>query len=156
MTDLERCYLSAIRILKYRFNSELELRRKLAHKEFDKPTIAETIERLRGEKWLDDARFAGAYVRTRALKRIGKLRIRQELIRAGVADDVIADAIDGNVDEEKERSRARTAAEKKLAILRRRNDPLQTRNKLTAYLLKQGYDGQLVRAIVKEILLAQE
>ena len=152
---MDPCYLAAVRILKYRFNSEHELRRKLLAKDFDKPSIDAAVARLREEKWLDDARFAAAYVRTRAQKRIGRNRIRQELIRAGVPDDVIGDALKANVDEDAERARAQSAAEKKLAILQRRNDPMQTRNKLTVYLLKQGYDGALVRAIVKEILLAK-
>src|SRR5436305_10468671 len=62
------CYVTALRILGYRFNSEAELRRKLAAKRFDGEEIAETLARLREEKWLDDDRFAAAYVRTRVLK----------------------------------------------------------------------------------------
>ena len=60
------CYVAALRILKYRFNSEGELRRKLRGKRFEKDEIEETILRLRNEKWLDDERFAAAFVRTRA------------------------------------------------------------------------------------------
>jgi regulatory protein len=149
VTDLDRCYASAIRILHYRFNSAAELRRKLAAKEFDRATIDETIARLANEKWIDDARFAGAYVRTRLLKRIGRLRIRRELIAAGVADDIIDDAIRANVNADDERERAMTSANKRLPILQRRGD---VRNKLTAYLLKQGYDGGLVRDVVKELM----
>lgn len=150
MTDLERCYAAALRILRYRFNSAAELRRKLAAKDFDRDTIAATIARLTTEKWIDDARFAGAYVRTRLLKRIGKLRIRRELMAAGVADDIISDAIRANVDADDERDRALASATRRLPILQRRGD---VRNKLTAYLLKQGYDAALVRDIVKEILV---
>src|SRR5438067_1636733 len=82
--DSGRCYTAALRILNYRFNSEAELRRKLAAKDFDRETVDATIARLREEKWLDDARFAEAFVRTRMRKRVGRLRIRRELIAAGV------------------------------------------------------------------------
>ena len=150
MTDVERCYATAVRILRYRFNSAAELRRKLAAKDFDRDTITATIARLTTEKWIDDARFAGAYVRTRMLKRIGKLRIRRELMAAGVAEDVIHDAIGANADADDERQRALASATRRLPILQRRGD---VRNKLTAYLLKQGYDAALVRDIVKEILV---
>lgn len=156
MTDTERCYASALRILRYRFNSVFELRRKLKAKEFDRETIDTTLTRLTEEKWLDDARFAAAYTRTRLLKRIGRLRIRRELIAAGVDDDTIADAIAANVDGDDERARALAAGKKRIEILRRNNDPQAARNKLTAYLLKQGYDGALVRAVVKEILVAHD
>ena len=47
MTDHERCYIAAMRILGHRFNSELELRRKLASKRFERDVINETIEKLR-------------------------------------------------------------------------------------------------------------
>src|ERR1043165_9489689 len=70
------CYVAALRILGYRFNSEAERRRKLRAKRFDDATIAETIEQLRDEKWLEDERFAAAYVRTRVLKGIGPPHFR--------------------------------------------------------------------------------
>jgi SOS response regulatory protein OraA/RecX len=71
-----------------------------------------------------------------------------------VDDDVIAEAIDHNVDPADERARAIAACEKLLEILQRRHDPKTARNKLTAYLLKQGYDAALVREIVKETMVA--
>lgn len=149
MTDLERCYAAAIRILRYRFNSAAELRRKLAAKDFARDTIGETIARLTAENWIDDARFAGAYIRTRLLKRIGKQRLRRELMAVGVADDVIDDAIRANINIDEERERAVASATRRLPILQRRGD---VRNKLTAYLLKQGYDSALVRDIVNVVI----
>jgi regulatory protein len=151
MTDRERCYAAAMRILRIRFNSAAELRRKLLARDFERDVIDDTLKRLTDEKWLDDARFAGAFVRTRLAKRIGRLRIRRELINAGVADDIIDDAIRANVDGADERERALASGLKRLPRLARRPD---VRNKLTAYLLKQGYDGALVRDVVKEILVA--
>ncbi len=150
-SDSERCYLAALRILKYRFNSAAELRRKLRSKRFERDVIDSTLERLAKEKWLDDARFAAAYVRTRGLSKKGKLRIRSELIRAGVADDVIASAVTENVDADEERARALALAQRRLPILSRRYAPDVVRNKLTVYLLNQGYDAALVREIVKSI-----
>jgi regulatory protein len=149
--DSEQCYLAALRILKYRFNSAVELRRKLRSKRFEREVIDATLERLAKEKWLDDARFAAAYVRTRGLSKKGKLRIRSELIRAGVADDVIASAVSENVDAEEERARALALAQRRMPILARKYAPDVARNKLTVYLLNQGYDAALVREIVKSL-----
>ena len=151
MDESEQCYLAALRILKYRFNSAAELRRKLRSKKFERDVIDSTLERLAKEKWLDDARFAAAYVRTRGLSKKGKVRIRSELIRAGVADDVIASAVTENVDPDEERARARALAERRLPILARKYAPDVVRNKLTIYLLNQGYDAALVREIVKSL-----
>ena len=144
------CYAAALRILKYRFNSTVELRRKLRSKGFDRETIDATLARLSEEKWLDDARFAAAYVRTRALQSKGRLRIRRELIGAGVDDETIARAVVENVNADGERERAVAVARKRMPIFVRRYGAAAARNKLTSYLLKQGYDAALVREIVKE------
>lgn len=156
MDEVERCYASGVRILKYRFNSTAELRRKLRAKGFDATTIHAAVDRLTNEKWLDDERFAAAYVRSRVQKSKGRLRIRRELTRAGVDDEIVARAVGENVDKEDEHERAVAAARKRLPILIRRHGEQAARNKLTAYLLQQGYDAALVRDIVKEIQVVHD
>jgi uncharacterized protein YdaU (DUF1376 family) len=99
---LDRCYGAALRILKYRFNSEAELRRKLRSKSFEKDDIEAAIARLHREKWLDDDRFAAAFVRSRANKRVGHLRIRRELQAAGVEQSSAEQAVAQNVDADRE------------------------------------------------------
>ena len=155
MSDLDSCYLSALRILKYRFNSAGELKRKLRAKSFADDIINETLERLRTEKWLDDERFASAFVRTRQNKRVGARRIARELGAAGVASDVVRAAIDANADPERERADLIALCQKRRLLLSRRKGEeyaasAEGRNKLTIYLLNQGYDSALVREIVKE------
>jgi regulatory protein len=144
--EAERCLASALRILAYRFNSVVELRRKLAAKEFDPAVIEGIIESLTAERWLDDERFAGALVRTRALKRLGPQRIRRDLRAAGVDDDIAARALRQNIDPEAEKSAAIALCEKKMRIIARRHGAayLRTdegRKKLAAYLLNHGYEA---------------
>lgn len=159
--ELEQCYVAAMRILSHRFNSEAELRRKLALKrKFEPGTIEATLVRLREEKWLDDPRFAGAFVRSRTSKRVGKNRIARELRAVGVSQDDAETAIATNVDREQQETSLRELRDKRARALVRRHGPdfLATdegRNKLTVYLLKQGYDAALVYEAVKEIRVAQ-
>ena len=134
------CYAAALRILGYRFNSEAELRRKLIAKRFDDETIDATIVRLRDEKWLDDERFAGAYVRTRTQKGIGRLRIRRELMAAGVDDDAAERALRENAGGEEERLQAAYA---KLA--RRVSDP----QKIAVRLQRLGFELSAIRNYVR-------
>jgi regulatory protein len=148
--DIERCYTAGLRILNYRFNSEAELRGKLERKEFSREVIDAAIERLRGEKWLDDDRFAAAYVRTRVRKGIGRVRIKQELAAAGVESGTIARALD--LPDHDERAAAVVSARKRLAILRRRNDDEVIREKLVAYLFRQGYDSTMARDVAREVI----
>jgi regulatory protein len=150
------CYLAAMRILKFRFNSEAELRRKLRAKNFERDAIDAVIVRLHKEKWLDDERFAGAFVRTRANKRVGKLRIARELHAAGVDRSSASEAIAANVDPEREREGLVELGRRRARMLVRRHgeeflSTAEGRNKLAGYLLKQGYDAALVREVLKEI-----
>ncbi|HEX8172454.1 MAG TPA: RecX family transcriptional regulator [Thermoanaerobaculia bacterium] len=145
-----------MRILQYRFNSEAELRRKLRRKEFDAEAIDETIARLKRERWLDDARFAGAFVRTRALRKIGRRRLLRELQAAGVDDDNAAKAVRENVDEEREREAAQQLCARRARALVRRHgaDYIASdegREKLIAYLIGRGYELELARAAVRAL-----
>jgi regulatory protein len=151
--DLERCQLAAMRILNHRFNSEAELRRKLELKEFARDVIDATVVRLRRERWLDDDRFAAAYVRTRLRKGIGLLRIKRELVQAGVAGETIARALRDSQPDHDERAAAVISAKKRLAVLRRRADDASIREKLVAYLFRQGYDSSMAVDVVREVMV---
>lgn len=151
--DLNACYLAAMRILNHRFNSEAELRRKLALREFDADVINATIEKLRREKWLDDDRFAASFVRARTRKGLGRHRISRELSAAGVESETIARALDQSVPDHDERAAAMTSARKRLTVLRRRDDDdAKIREKLVAYLFRQGYDSSLAIDVVHELM----
>ena len=141
-----------MRILNHRFNSEGELRRKLEMKEFARDVIETTIARLRRERWLDDSRFAAAYVRTRVRKGIGLLRIKRELVAAGVESDTIARALDESVPDHDERVSALASARKRLSVLRRRDDDASIREKLVAWLFRQGYDSSTAMDVVRELM----
>lgn len=145
-----------MRILKVRWNGTEELRRKLQAKRFDRDVIKQTLARLTEESLLDDARYAAAYACARAARRIGSLRIRRELIAAGIDDDIAESAVRANFDGDAEHDKALALAARRLPILERRYESRVARNKLTSYLLKQGYDITLVREIVKEITVAHD
>jgi regulatory protein len=150
--DSERCYIAAMRILNHRFNSEGELRRKLEMKEFARDVIDATVDRLRRERWLDDDRFATAYVRTRVRKGIGLLRVKRELVAAGVESDAIARALDESLPDHDERAAALVSARKRLAVLRRRDDDALIREKLIAYLFRKGFDSSMAMDVVRELM----
>ncbi len=159
MSDLERCYSAAMRILSYRFNSVAELRTKLRAKKFEDADIDAVLARLREEKWLDDERFAAAFVRTRQQKRIGRRRIERELSAVGVDDDTARAAIREHADPEREREDLLALCRKRRMLLVRRKGEeyaasAEGRNKLITYLLNQGYDAALVRDVITEVLRA--
>ena len=157
MTDLERCYASAVRILQYRWNSVVELRRKLRRKDFDAETIDATIAKLARDKWLDDERFAGAFVRTRTRRNQGRLRIKAELGAAGISDAAVARAIAENVDPAEERERLTGLCRKKIEMMKRRRGAEfvttdDGRSRIAASLVRSGYETSLVFDVLRELL----
>jgi regulatory protein len=95
-------YLDALRMLARRELSESQVRQRLARKQHDAAAIDEAIARLCAERAIDDARVAEAIARTETtIRRRGKLRVRMQIERAGIAKGVAKQALDAvfeNVD----------------------------------------------------------
>ena len=139
-------YITGLRMLARRELSEAQVRQRLTRKEFQPEEIDAAVERLRGNRSLDDRRTALACARTEALvKRRGRMRvlrqveslgIDREIARAAVAEvfaDVDEDvAIEQAIDR---RLRGVTAAD-----LRR----------MQHYLLRQGHDAGKVNAAIRK------
>jgi regulatory protein len=160
LSDPERCYASAMRILKFRWNGRAELRRKLLRKSFEADIVDAILERLTREKWLDDERFAASFVRDRARKRIGGRRIVAELRSNGIGDEDARRAVEENVDKEAAYQELIALCQKKMRILTRRHGldfsaSPEGRNKLLAYLLSHGYDMAESRDAMRECIKAE-
>lgn len=66
---------------------------------FDRQTACETVQRLVDERYIDDERFARAFVRTKVnLSRWGMTKARMALREKGIDRDIIDMAIDTEVD----------------------------------------------------------
>ena len=98
------------------------------------------IQRLTEKGYLDDRRFEEWYVENRFVKKgISQRRLKMELMKKGIARDIIDKVIGGRDDEEE---------------LRKMIDKKRTKyteEKLIAYLVRQGFSYDLVRKLVNEI-----
>ncbi|HET6397547.1 MAG TPA: regulatory protein RecX, partial [Pseudoxanthomonas sp.] len=83
----------ALGLLVRREHSRRELTRKLAARGVEAGEAAAAVERLAGEGWQDDARFAESLVRGRAGTGYGPLYIRAELATHGLGGEAIAAAL---------------------------------------------------------------
>jgi regulatory protein len=79
----------ARRLLAIREHSRLELTRKLEARGFGAAEIAQALDRLDAEGALDETRLAEQFIAERAARGFGPLRIRAELLRKGLSDDLI-------------------------------------------------------------------
>ena len=83
----------AVRLLAQREHSLRELVTKLTTKGVDAATAGLVVDDLRGRGLQSDARFAEAFVHSRIGRGHGPIRIRQELARRGIDDDVADDVL---------------------------------------------------------------
>lgn len=129
-------YQRALGLLVRREHSRRDLARKLAQRGVEPAEAAAAVERLAGQGYQDDQRFAESFARDRTSAGYGPVRIRVELASHGLAEDAIASAL--------------AACEADWAALARRQverrwrpaelaDPAR-RRKAVEFLLRRGFD----------------
>jgi len=139
-----RCFDAALRFLGARPRSEREIRDRLARHEFDVTVVDRVIERLRRIHLVDDAAFAAYWVEQRATHRPrGARLLKQELRQKGVTQEVLAEALPSDDDEEG----AYRAAQRKATSLRA-HDERTFKQRLGAFLQRRGYGYETVRPVV--------
>lgn len=130
---------AALFLLRYRPQSEWEVRTKLRRKGYSLEEIGETVEKLRDARYLDDGELSDdlfRYYRDNAL--CGDLYIQRKLKARGLSTDQ-------HLTEEEERAKAELAFAKKKAIV-----PALAANyrKAAGFLLRKGFPPFLVREVL--------
>ena len=88
-------YVDGLKMLARRELSEQQIRQRLARKGHEQDAIDAAVARLRQAGAIDDARVASAIARTETItRRHGKIRVRVEIERAGIARETAKNAVD--------------------------------------------------------------
>jgi regulatory protein len=143
-------YDRALKLLGFRARSVAELRRHLLRKGEPAADVEAAIERLRDQKYLDDADFARQFARTKLLAAgASRRRIVQELSRRGVTRDVADEAIEQlrDADGVDPAAAIRRVAEKKWRSLARFDD-FTRRRRLYAFLARRGFDADEIKTVM--------
>lgn len=119
--------------------------RKLEARGVEAHQATAAVERLAGEGWQDDARFAQSLVRNRAASGYGPLYVRAELGTHGLDGDTVAAALDGFEGDWTEVARD---------LVRRRFGPggpidLPQRRKAADLLARRGFPADSIRAATR-------
>ena len=135
----------ALGLLVRREHSRKELTRKLAARGVGADEARAAVERLAGDGWQDDARFAEALVRGRVANGYGPLHIRAELGTHGLDREAIAVALDGFDGDWRQVARD---------LVRRRfgetgPKDLVHRRKAADLLARRGFDADTIRAATR-------
>lgn len=131
---LDKAYDSCLNLISRRKRSEWEIAQYLKQKGYPKELAGQVINRLKDKSCLDDSLFAEAWINTRRiLKNSSKRRLAQELRAKRVNDQIIQQALENDEADERE-------VLKELISKKQTQTRYQDKEKLMAYLLRQGYN----------------
>ncbi|MDQ0193415.1 regulatory protein RecX [Paenibacillus wynnii] len=151
--ERQRAYVEGLRYLGHKPRTALEMTRRLRQKEIGETIIAETLQRLQREQYIDDPLYAKQWAEQRITnQRKGKMWIRQELREKGIDKSLIAEALD-DITPEQEQQSALLSARKKWNLIR--GEVPDKRRKTGAYLMRRGFSGEMVRQVL-QILVQEE
>ena len=109
------------------------------------------IIQLMQEDFLNEERFARSFVRGKfRIKKWGKIKIKQELKFREISSPIIKIALT-EIKQEKYTATLYELAEKKLNLLKE-PDTFKKKRKLADFLLRKGYESNLVYEVVNELL----
>ncbi|MHA6529179.1 regulatory protein RecX [Paenibacillus sp. BAC0078] len=144
--ERQRAYVEGLRYLERKPRTAQEMERRLREKEIGETIIAEVLQRLQQERFLDDPLYAKQWAEQRITnQRKGKLWIRQELREKGIDKTLISEALE-NITPEQELESALQTGRKKWSLIR--GDVNDKRRKTGAFLMRRGFSGDMVRQVL--------
>lgn len=141
----------AYRLLAMRDRTEHEIRAACGTEGIRTPeVVAEIVETLRRQGYLDDRRLAAGFMRYAAKHRPGGPHLaRRKLRKAGVSEEIIEAEIREALPPERERELAEALARKKL---RGATDRIKAVRRVHGFLARRGFSESVVSAICSKIL----
>jgi len=138
------------RLLRFRPRSEKELSTRLKQKKFAKPLIDDTIQYFKSIDLINDEDFAKRWITSRLSKPVGSKRIYFELLEKGICKSVIQKHLEeatANYDQEEIVSNLA-----KHRIQQYKNiDPLKEKQRIYGYLLRKGFDTNIIQKVIKKL-----
>ena len=145
-----KCKGSALRMIERSYKTQKEIGDKLFLKGYDKETIERTMEFLKEYKFVNDEAYLNMYIKDK-IKGQGKNKIKYDLMKKGIKDTEVYEAI-SNIDEEEELETAKILALKKYNIIKKsESDKYKISQKLYRFLISKGYNYDLAQKAIKEI-----
>lgn len=144
LVDAGLCFAVEQKALDYLNRSEqyrMGLTAKLTAKGFSKFHINKALDYLEGKKYLDDRRFAGVWLRNRAITHAeGRTKLAMELASRGIDKAYIKEALDEFFEENSEEEIC-VRAYKKCVKIKKDED------KINSYLIKNGFSIKLIQKV---------
>ncbi len=131
----------------------LSFKRKLKGQEEISPMVIESLkDKLKKKGMLSDEQFAKMWVEARRKsKQKGKIALKSELYQKGIDRELIDKVLEEGSTPESEEQLAKQALEKKMKSWKNL-PPLEFRKKAYEFLLRRGFEYELVKSVVEKYL----
>lgn len=137
---LDKAYDRALNYLAIRQRSEWELRTYLKRKDYEPELIEQILNKLSVHNYIDDKKFATAWVNTRRLlKTTSKRRLQQELRAKRVSNDIIQQVLTEDQTNDQDTLRR---------LIERKQHRYPDKLKLIQYLSRQGYNYDDIKSAI--------
>ena len=146
---MNRAVQYCLKLLAKKDYTTIELQRKLSLHQFETTEADEAIKILVKKSFVDDRRYAQNYVRIHISR--GKIRIKHELIKKGVDKEVISEIFDNQISDD-DREKALEVAKRWLSRKIPDEDKYKFRQKLIAKLSRQGFEYEIIRQVVDDLI----
>ena len=147
--DAKAARRAAVDLLARKAWSRRELTRRLERRGAPTDVAAEVVAELAARGYLDDEGFARWWAQARGQgRRVGSMRLRQELLAKGISREL---AVAAAFAETPELARALDAGRRRLAALSRASRG-RVPARLADYLLRRGYPPSVAARVVRTLL----
>ena len=134
----------------YRERCHSEVKEKLYSLGLYKNDVEQLMAQLIEENYLNEERFAKQYAGGKfRMNQWGRIKIKYALRQKQVSDYSIKKGLK-EISESDYKKTLQKLAEQKLKTLKNENNVFSKRKKVQDYLLRKGYEGELVREVVME------
>lgn len=128
-----------------------DMQRKMRNWEMPKGARERVVEKLLKERFIDEARYAHAFVRDKfRYNHWGKVRIQQELRLRNIAQHLIDDALQENIPQEDNLSTLKDLIEKKRPTVKGRSQ-YEVKGKLIRFAVSKGFSIDDVMKVVGDL-----
>ena len=143
----------AFRLLGRRQHSASELRRKLWNRDYQQSLIDEVIEDLTKNGYLDDKNFVLEFIAEKSQrKNWSSKKIKAELLRRGISSNRIGQILTDQTQDFDYENALKLSKKKFEALLKRKLELKDLRDKLSTYLFSKGFEYDLIREVVSQTL----
>lgn len=149
--NLINCKETALKIIERSYKTKKEMEKRLLEKGYNLEEINETLKFLERYNFINDESYTKAFIKNKT-KTQGKQKIKYALKNKGVSEEIIEEEL-SNLDMEREKENANILALKKYNILiKRENDKYKIKEKIIRFLISRGYNYEVAKDAVKEML----